>query len=295
MGGSSSTVEDVSYDSGSTTGDYFSAGQNANNAMATGFAVPTGNLVSLDKVRLTNYYENMFQGGVATDPRDFTLKVWEIVDGKPGGAIFSLEMDDPRAYSGVTSNNYDFFEVDLSPYSTELGSLPDSIAVGVEEAGTDVNYLVFAPFDFSSSANISWIILGGSWADLWDLTLDDGNGNETPLLNHALPVQVSFLIQSGPVSVDDGDVLPAEITLSQNYPNPFNPQTTIDFTLPTSETVDVGVFDLLGRRVATLATGLQPAGSHQVSFDGSRLASGVYVYRLESESKSLTRTMLLLK
>ncbi|NND71132.1 MAG: T9SS type A sorting domain-containing protein [Rhodothermales bacterium] len=295
MGGSSSTVEEVNYDSGTTSGDYFSGGANANNAMATGFAVPAGNTVSLDKVRLTNYYENMFAGGIPTDPRDFILKVWDVTDGKPGGEIFSLELDDPRAYSGVFDNNYDFFELDLSPFAGQLDNLPDSIAVGITEAGTDVNYMVHAPFMFASSANISWIILGATWADVWDLTLTDGGGNETPLDGFALPVQVSFLIQSGPTAIEDDDVLPGTLTLDQNYPNPFNPQTTIDFTLPTSGNVDLGVFDLLGRRVATLATGLTPAGSHQVAFDGSRFASGVYVYRLESDTKSLTRTMLLLK
>ena len=294
-GGSESTVEDVSYDNGTTTGDYFSGGQGANNAMATAFEVPAGNTVSLDKVRLTNYYENMFAGGVATDPRDFVLKVWAVEDGTPTTEIFSQEMDDPRAYSGVFDNNYDFFEVDLSGFAAQLDNLPDSIAVGTEEAGTDANYMVHAPFMFASAANISWIQLSGGWANLWDLTLTDGGGNETSMQGHALPVQVSFLIQSGPVSVEDDEVVPGSITLEQNYPNPFNPTTNISFTLPATGNVDLGVFDLLGRRVATLASGVTPAGSYQVPFDGARMASGVYVYRLETEGSVISRTMMLLK
>ena len=293
-GGSSSSVTEVSYDGGSSTGDFFSAGQDANNASATGFAVPVGSVVSLDKVRLTNYYQNMFAGGVPTEPRNFTLKVWEVADGEPGAEIFSLEMDDPRAYSGVFDNGYDYFEVDLSSFSDQLDSLPDSIAVGAAESGVDTNYLILAPFAYTDQ-NISWVWLG-SWADVWDLQLTDSNGNVTlDLDGHALPAQVSFLIQSGPVAVEGDDVLPGSILLEQNYPNPFNPTTSIDFSLPSSGDVDLAVFDLLGRRVATLATGITPAGTHRVQFDASSFASGVYVYRLESSSQTVTKTMLLLK
>jgi hypothetical protein len=183
--------------------------------------------------------------------------------------------------------------VDLSAFSDQLDSLPDTIAVGVAEAGTDANYMVVAPFAYAER-NISWVWLG-SWADIWDVTLTDGGGNETPLTGHALPVQASFLVQSGPVAIEDDDVLPGSISLEQNYPNPFNPTTSIDFALPTAGQVDLGVFDLLGRRVATLATGMTPAGTHRVQFDASSYASGVYVYRLESASQSITKTMLLLK
>lgn len=295
MGGSESTLEDVAYDNGTTSGDYFTVGQGANNLMATGFAVPAGNTVTLDKVRLTNTYENMFSGGNASDPRDFTLKVWAIEDGKPTSEIYSQEMDDPRAYAGVTSNNYNFFEIDLSGSAAQLDNLPDSIAVGIGEAGLDANYMVMAPFAYASSANISWLWLGSSWADLWDLTLQDGEGNETSMDGHALPVQVTFLIQSGPVSIDDDVTIPGQITLDQNYPNPFNPTTNISFTLSSAQDVDLGVFDLLGRRVTTLTSGLTPAGSYDVPFDGTSLASGMYLYRLTSDEATITRTMMLLK
>jgi hypothetical protein len=90
--------------------------------------------------------------------------------------------------------------------------------------------------------------------------------------------------------------LPSEIILSQNYPNPFNPTTTIAYALPETAPVRLDVFDMLGRRVATLVnTEAHAPGSHAVSFDASRLTSGVYVYRLQAGSTTITRKFTLIK
>ncbi len=77
--------------------------------------------------------------------------------------------------------------------------------------------------------------------------------------------------------------------------NPFNPSTTISYRLARTEDVRLEVFDVMGRRVATLVEDPQPAGTHEVRFDASGLASGVYVYRLSSASTATVRTMLLLR
>jgi hypothetical protein len=89
--------------------------------------------------------------------------------------------------------------------------------------------------------------------------------------------------------------IPRFFSLTQNYPNPFNPTTRIQFSLPKATTVHLEVFDLLGRSVATLVEGFKPAGTHSVQFDGSRLASGIYLYRLSTLEKSFTRIMALIK
>ena len=105
--------------------------------------------------------------------------------------------------------------------------------------------------------------------------------------------QTVDLITSVEQITDDG--LPKEFRLEQNYPNPFNPITSIRFTLPNASDVSLRVFDLLGREVDTLVDELLPGGQHEVQFDASSLASGIYIYKLESASESLTRTMTLLK
>lgn len=89
---------------------------------------------------------------------------------------------------------------------------------------------------------------------------------------------------------------PCEFELSQNYPNPFNPATTITYRLPTSGMVRLAVFDLLGREAAVLVNERRDAGSHEVNFDGSRFASGVYFYTLTFNWREMqSRRLLILR
>ena len=89
--------------------------------------------------------------------------------------------------------------------------------------------------------------------------------------------------------------VPGQISLSQNYPNPFNPATTIEYSLATTETVLLEVFNLQGQKIATLEKGKKQAGKHSISFDASNLSSGVYMYRLQTPSKIMGRQMVLIK
>jgi hypothetical protein len=95
-------------------------------------------------------------------------------------------------------------------------------------------------------------------------------------------------------TIPDGG-LPTEYRLEANYPNPFNPSTVVPFALPAPGRVRITVHDLTGRRVAELSDGWRPAGRHEVVFDGHRLASGVYVVRLEAGSALLARPVVLVK
>ncbi|HUI29602.1 MAG TPA: glycosyl hydrolase family 28 protein [Candidatus Acidoferrales bacterium] len=88
---------------------------------------------------------------------------------------------------------------------------------------------------------------------------------------------------------------PYEFELYQNYPNPFNPSTVIRYQLSAGGRATLKVYDLLGREVATLVNERQNAGTHFVTFDGSRLASGVYFYRLNAGNFVKTRKLLLVK
>ncbi|OYV86966.1 MAG: hypothetical protein B7Z63_03175, partial [Ignavibacteriae bacterium 37-53-5] len=79
---------------------------------------------------------------------------------------------------------------------------------------------------------------------------------------------------------DQIQALPKSFALEQNYPNPFNPTTVINYQLSAVSNVTLKVYDILGRVVATLVSGRETAGTYSVTFDGSRLASGVYLYRI---------------
>ena len=89
--------------------------------------------------------------------------------------------------------------------------------------------------------------------------------------------------------------LPVEFSLKQNFPNPFNPTTRISFTLPQKSRVKITVFDQLGSVMSILVNGEFNRGSHSVDFNASNLASGLYFYRLETPSNSLTGKMLLIR
>ncbi len=100
------------------------------------------------------------------------------------------------------------------------------------------------------------------------------------------------------LSSDSGDFsdLPEGYALYQNYPNPFNPSTTINFTLPISSDVRLTIYNTLGQRVATVLNDQRfTSGTHAVNFDASRLASGVYIYRLEANNFKADRKMVLIK
>lgn len=86
-----------------------------------------------------------------------------------------------------------------------------------------------------------------------------------------------------------------EYKLSQNFPNPFNPSTTIQFSIPHSQFVNLKVYDVLGREVSTLVNEEKLPGNYEVKFDGSNLPSGIYFYRLQAGSFSQTKKLLLLK
>jgi hypothetical protein len=88
---------------------------------------------------------------------------------------------------------------------------------------------------------------------------------------------------------------PQGFALEANWPNPFNPATTLAFTLAETTEARLSVYNLAGTKVATLVDGLAAAGSHQVNFDASNLASGVYFYTLEAAGMSETRKMVLQK
>ncbi len=87
----------------------------------------------------------------------------------------------------------------------------------------------------------------------------------------------------------------AAYKLNQNYPNPFNPTTVISFSIKASSKITLSVYNSLGQQVATLVNEVMDAGYHEVNFDGSNLASGFYVYRLDAPNYSKTMKMMLLK
>lgn len=97
------------------------------------------------------------------------------------------------------------------------------------------------------------------------------------------------------VSVSDEEVAPIKFELAQNYPNPFNPSTTIKFSIAKEGFFSVKVYSILGQEVTTLLANDLTQGNYEVSFDASKLASGIYIYQLVGDNVNFTKKMMLIK
>jgi hypothetical protein len=102
-------------------------------------------------------------------------------------------------------------------------------------------------------------------------------------------------ISTTPGAVAGQGGVPIQFELSQNYPNPFNPVTSIDFTIAKAGKTTLTVYNVLGQKVVTLVDRNMPMGKFRVAFDGSRIASGTYIYELKNNGDVISKKMTLLK
>jgi hypothetical protein len=98
-----------------------------------------------------------------------------------------------------------------------------------------------------------------------------------------------------PVSVNPVSAIAESYNLSDAYPNPFNPETTIKFSLPQKEKVTLEIFDITGRLTKTLLNSQLDKGTYSIKFNGERLASGIYFYRLSAGNFRVTKKLILVK
>jgi hypothetical protein len=122
---------------------------------------------------------------------------------------------------------------------------------------------------------------------IWEVGQD--TRDETSLL---VAIKETFDLMSG--LLDSQEKIPSEPLLYQNYPNPFNPRTVISWQLAADSEVELSVYNTLGQKVVTLVSEWQEAGYHQVAWDASGIASGIYYYRLTTEQGSKHRKMILM-
>jgi hypothetical protein len=98
-----------------------------------------------------------------------------------------------------------------------------------------------------------------------------------------------------PASTPERPAAVADFSLGPNFPNPFNPTTTIRFSLPRAQHISLHIFDVLGRRLDTIAEGMAAPGDHAVTWSCPQCASGMYFARLSAGGQFRQQKMLLLK
>ena len=126
----------------------------------------------------------------------------------------------------------------------------------------------------------------------WSVLASEADGGAYRYANE----DFTLTLERGEVTSSERETeTPQKVSLSQNYPNPFNPNTTIEYQIPSNTHVELTVYNSLGQEVQTLVNEQMQAGTHEVSFDGSNLASGVYIYRLQADGQVITNQMTLVK
>ena len=236
---------------------------------------------------------------------------------------------------GPRISSYSFVDADTDLVIAALDSLTGSVEVGLSALPAGINIranTIDYPVPVIDDANLLLVESSGAvivdrvesfvpYSVFGDCNLDiacDRDLLPTEMPNYFAweggPIPGTYTLTGTPIRFD-GEVLspqvfsftitgtapgqvaemPSLAELMPNFPNPFNPITTIRFGLPEQMPVRVSVYDMLGREIKNLVDDTLPAGFHEVSFDAGSLASGMYIYRLETLETVEVRLMTLLK
>jgi hypothetical protein len=191
---------------------------------------------------------------------------------------FDIVPGSQQEYIGLYSTQEDFF-----PH-LQLDTLSKLFIGPVVIDSTTGDTLWFSPFFFKD-----WLAKG--------LGIARRQGEAGPIV-YLIGAIINGRRYGTITAIDEsgwGQNPPAQLHLHQNFPNPFNPVTRIHYEVPHASDLSIKVYSILGQEIATLAQGLHSAGSYAVTFNASSLASGLYVYRLQTSNRILTNKMVLTK
>jgi hypothetical protein len=109
------------------------------------------------------------------------------------------------------------------------------------------------------------------------------------------PYKIDYVDTTNLPDIVESEIVPDQLSISQNFPNPFNPETTIIFGIPQQEHISIKIFDILGREVRTILDEVKDEGTYRIRFNSFGLASGIYIYRINSNNSSISKKMIILR
>ena len=197
---------------------------------------------------------------------------------------------DPRFPSGAALQNTNYIYGDYDP--TTLPGIVNGLKTERDTSdGAGITKFTDLTENFSQATHLSAIDGFPIGALIWD----DAKLTSYNSANALAAVWNKYCAEVGCAwSIQQSSLQPSKSALLQNYPNPFNPTTTIQYALPQRAHVTLSVYNLLGQQVAELVNGDVDPGNHEVKFDGSNIASGIYFYRIQAGSLIQTKKLVLL-
>lgn len=207
------------------------------------------------------------------------VHVWDDEAGLPGTELIA-----PFDYASEASavNTYGMTKVDLRSYNLNVSG---DFWIGISAPYGPV----YMPMERASEAGTTAYLR--SYTGTWNAGTSEWTWAQAASDNWHFRAVLDGVY----VGIDEDENIPMTTELLQNYPNPFNPATTINFNLAKDAKVSLVVYDVMGREVANLVSGEMSKGSHKVTFDASRLVSGVYYYNLKAGNLNQTKKMMLIK
>ena len=239
----------------------------------------------------------LFRGGFSQSSMEFQIGTTIEVTG--GADICADNIAISGTYSGDGTKCNGPLPVELSSFTATISGGAVRLSWKTE---TEVNN-----FGFEIERHVG--SLQSSYSKFEKIGFVNGNGNsnspkeyyftdESPTGGKKLSYRLKQIDNDGSFEYSDVvevEVVPYQYELNQNYPNPFNPSTTIRFSLPVQTHLKINIYNMLGELVKTLSEGIYEAGYYSVSFDAAELSSGTYIYRIESETFTQTKKMVLLR
>jgi len=282
-----------------TTGDSIFSSPAIGNDSSVIFGSNDGYIYKLDPNgnKMWSYYAG---GKIKSSP--IIINDGEIIAGSSNDKIICLSKDGKNLWSYSTS----------APVNgTAAISNDGQILIG-NDSGTlysldnqgNLLWLFKTNFPIESPVLITdngLAIFGNLNGDIYNLKLSNNALKKTAGTNYEWPTFKGDNKRTGNKSLAITDIKDNKISevkefkLLQNYPNPFNPSTTINYSVPKTSFVTLKVYDVLGREVETLVNGEKSQGNYKIEFNASRLASGMYIYRMQAGSFVESKKLILMK